>query len=61
MLHCGSNLCFTPHGNWMAKTQIRLIGARRVELTIQGMGRKVTGRIETFDKSKTWMTTFQLR
>jgi hypothetical protein len=45
----------------MAKTQIRLIGARRVELTIQGMGRKVTGRIETFDKSKTWMTTFQLR
>ena len=45
----------------MGKTQIRLIGDRRVELTIQGMGRKVTGWIETFDKSKTCVTTFQLR
>ncbi len=34
---------------------------RRVELTIQGMGRKVSGRIETFDRSKTCITTFRLR
>ena len=34
---------------------------RRVELTIQGMGRKVSGRIETFDTSKTCITTFRLR
>ena len=34
---------------------------RIVELTIQGMGRKVSGRIGTFDKSKTCITTFRLR
>jgi len=34
---------------------------RRIELTIQGDGRKVNGRIETFDSSKTCITTFQLR
>lgn len=34
---------------------------RRVELTIQGMGRQVTGWIETLDKSKTCITTFRLR
>ena len=34
---------------------------RRVELTIQGMGRKVSGWIETFDRSKTCITTFRLR
>jgi hypothetical protein len=34
---------------------------RRVQLTIQGMGRKVSGRIETFERSKTCVTTFRLR
>ncbi len=34
---------------------------RSVELAIQGMGRKVSGRIETFDRSKTCITTFRLR
>lgn len=34
---------------------------RIVELTIQGMGRKGSGRIGTFDKSKTCITTFRLR
>ncbi len=34
---------------------------RSVELTIKGMGRQVTGKIGTFDNSKTCITTFQLR
>ena len=34
---------------------------RIVELTIQEMGRKGSGRIGTFDKSKTCITTFRLR
>ncbi len=34
---------------------------RQIQLSIEGMGRKVMGRIETFDKSKTCITTFQLR
>ncbi len=33
----------------------------RVELTIQGMARKVSGRIETFDRSETCITTIRLR
>ena len=34
---------------------------RSVQLTIQGMGRKVSGRVGSFDKSKTCITTFRLR
>ena len=34
---------------------------RRVELRIQGLNRKVKGTIETFDDSKTCVTTFRLR
>jgi hypothetical protein len=34
---------------------------RSVELRIKGMGRQVIGRIGTFDKSKTCITTFRLR
>lgn len=34
---------------------------RSVELTIQGMGRQARGKIGTFDKSKTCITTFRLR
>ena len=33
---------------------------RQIQLSIEGLGRKVTGRIETFDKSKTCITTFRL-
>ncbi len=34
---------------------------RRIELRIQGLNRKVKGTIETFDDSKTCITTFRLR
>jgi hypothetical protein len=34
---------------------------RGVELTIQGMGRRVRGRIGTFEGSKTCITTLRLR
>jgi hypothetical protein len=34
---------------------------RRIELSIQGLNRKARGRIETFDYSKTCVTTFRLR
>lgn len=33
---------------------------RRIQLSIEGLGRKAIGRIETFDKSKTCITTFRL-
>ena len=34
---------------------------RRINLKIQGLNRKAEGTIETFDDSKTCITTFQLR
>jgi len=34
---------------------------RRIELSIQGLNRKARGMIETFDHSKTCVTTFRLR
>ena len=34
---------------------------RRIELKIKGLNRKAQGTIETFDDSKTCITTFQLR
>ncbi len=34
---------------------------RKIELTIEGLNRKVQGTIETFDYSKTCVTTFQLK
>ena len=34
---------------------------RKIELTIEGLNRKVQGTIETFDGSKTCVTTFQLK
>ena len=34
---------------------------RRIELKIQGLDRKASGTIETFDYSKTCITTFQLK
>jgi hypothetical protein len=34
---------------------------RRIELRIQGLNRKAKGTIETFDDSKTCITTFRLR
>ena len=34
---------------------------RRIELSIQGLDRKAKGTIETFDGSKTCITTFRLR
>ena len=34
---------------------------RRIELTVQGLNRKAQGTIETFDDSKTCVTTFRLR
>ena len=34
---------------------------RRIELQIKGLNRKAQGTIETFDDSKTCITTFQLR
>ena len=34
---------------------------RSVDLTIKGMGRQVTGKIGTFDNSKTCVTTLKLR
>ncbi len=34
---------------------------REIELRIQGLNRKAKGTIETFDDSKTCITTFQLR
>ena len=34
---------------------------RIIDLTIQGGGRKASGRIETFDSSKTCITTYRLR
>ena len=34
---------------------------RGIKLTIQGLNRQAKGRIETFDDSKTCVTTFQLR
>ena len=34
---------------------------RRIELTIQGLNRTARGTIETFNNSKTCITTFQLR
>jgi hypothetical protein len=34
---------------------------RRIGLTIEGFDRKAQGVIETFDKSKTCVTTFRLR
>jgi hypothetical protein len=34
---------------------------RRIQLSIQGSNRKATGMIETFDNSKTCITTFRLR
>jgi hypothetical protein len=33
---------------------------RKIELTIEGLNRKAQGTIETFDDSKTCVTTFQL-
>ena len=35
--------------------------SRRIELRIQGLNRTAKGTIETFDDSKTCITTFQLR
>jgi len=32
----------------------------QIQLSIEGLGRKAIGRIETFDKSKTCITTVQL-
>jgi hypothetical protein len=34
---------------------------RKIELRIQGLNRKAKGTIETFDDSKTCITTFRLR
>lgn len=34
---------------------------RSIELTVEGLGRKVKGTIETFDGSKTCVTAFQLK
>ncbi|UCF02806.1 MAG: CueP family metal-binding protein [Deltaproteobacteria bacterium] len=34
---------------------------RRIELQIRGLNRKAQGTIETFEDSKTCITTFQLR
>jgi len=34
---------------------------RRIELSIQGLNGKARGTIETFDESKTCITTFRLR
>jgi hypothetical protein len=34
---------------------------RRIELEIKGFNRRAKGTIETFDDSKTCITTFQLR
>jgi hypothetical protein len=34
---------------------------RKIELTIEGLNRKAQGTIETFDGSKTCVTTFQLK
>ncbi len=34
---------------------------RKIELRIQGLNRKAKGMIETFDDSKTCITTFRLR
>ncbi len=34
---------------------------RRIKLQIKGLNRKAQGTIETFDDSKTCITTFQLR
>jgi len=34
---------------------------RRIKLRIQGLNRKAKGTIETFDDSKTCITTFRLR
>ena len=34
---------------------------RIIDLIVQGEGRKASGRIETFDSSKTCVTTFRLR
>ena len=34
---------------------------RRIELRIQGLNRKAKGTIETFNDSKTCITTFRLR
>ena len=34
---------------------------RRINLKIQGLNRKAEGTIETFNDSKTCITTFQLR
>jgi hypothetical protein len=34
---------------------------RSIQLTIQGLGRKIEGQIGTFDESKTCVTTFQLK
>ena len=34
---------------------------RRIELTVRGLNRKAQGTIETFDDSKTCVTTFQLK
>ncbi len=34
---------------------------RRIELSIEALNRKATGTIETFDHSKTCVTTFRLR
>jgi hypothetical protein len=34
---------------------------RKIELSIQGLDRSIKGMIETFDDSKTCITTFRLR
>ena len=34
---------------------------RRIVLSVQGLNRKARGLIETFDRSSTCITTFQLR
>lgn len=34
---------------------------QQINLTISGFGKKATGMVETFDKSKTCVTTFHLK